>query len=262
MKNNIGMVAGIVLLVGVAIGFYVMQESPEKQPVKSAKAPAAPAAPVQAPKPQTVQEIAPVLPQLQDSDQAMREALTGLLDEETFNKYFRHGAIVRHIVATVDNLPRKTATIRLLPIKPIGGKLLARGDEENLVISPKNAARYTPYVRLAEMVDAKKLVAVYSRFSPLFQRAYQELGYPTGSFNDRLVTVIDHLLDAPEPKGPVKLVQPNVMFLYADPALEAQSAGRKMLMRMGLENEAKIKGKLKDIRRELAEQFAKQLSGK
>jgi len=52
------------------------------------------------------------------------------------------------------------------------------------------------------------------------------------------------------------------MFLYADPALEAQSAGRKILMRMGRENEVKIKAKLREIRSELAVQFAKQLSAK
>lgn len=265
MKNIIGLLAVISLLAAVVIGFYFTQGKtpPEiklEQPVKASPAPVARVEPA---KPQPVQEIvAPPLPELKDSDPVVREAVSGLLGGDTFKKYFRLEEIVRHIVVTIDNLPRKTAAARLFPTQPVKGKFLTGGSEENLAISSKNAARYAPYVSITESVDARQLVVIYARFSPLFQRAYQKLGYPNGSFNDRLITVIDHLLGAPELKGPMKLVQPNVMFLYADPALEAQSAGRKILMRMGRENEVKVKAKLREIRRELADQFAKQLSAK
>jgi len=47
-------------------------------------------------------------------------------------------------------------------------------------------------------------------------------------------------------------VQPNVTFQYADPKLESLSAGQKTLMRMGAENEAAIKEKLRALRAELA----------
>ncbi|HQU43635.1 MAG TPA: DUF3014 domain-containing protein, partial [Pirellulales bacterium] len=40
-------------------------------------------------------------------------------------------------------------------------------------------------------------------------------------FNDRLVSVIDHLLAAPEPAGPVALVQPKIIYKFADPQLES-----------------------------------------
>jgi hypothetical protein len=42
-----------------------------------------------------------------------------------------------------------------------------------------------------------------------------------------------------------------VLYQYADPDLEARSAGPKMMMRMGSENAAKVKAKLQEIRREL-----------
>ena len=107
---------------------------------------------------------------------------------------------------------------------------------------------YTPYVRIAQAIDAKKLVAVYSRFYALFQEAYRQLGYPTGYFNDRLITCIDDLLAAPELDGPIKLAQPKVLYEYADPDLEALSAGQKIMIRMGLDNERKIKAKLREVR--------------
>jgi hypothetical protein len=78
------------------------------------------------------------------------------------------------------------------------------------------------------------------------------LGYPNGYFNDRLVEVIDNLLATPESKGPIELVRPNVMYVYADPALEARSAGQKLLIRMGPENAKAIKAKLSELRAVIA----------
>lgn len=265
MKKNIAILAAVVLVIAVVIGFYLMQEeTPEVKPEPPVKvSPPATVVPVEPVKPQPAPVIsAPPLPLLKDSDPIMRETLSDLLGGGTLKKFFRSEDIVRHIVVTIDNLPRKTAAARMFPTKPVSGKFLTRGEEERLAIAPKNAARYTPYVRMAELVDTKRLVAIYLRLAPLFQRAYQDLGYPNGSFNDRLITVIDHLLGAPEINGATQLAQPNVMFEYANPSWEAQSAGRKIMMRMGRENEIKIKNKLRDFRNELASLLGQQVSAK
>jgi hypothetical protein len=85
----------------------------------------------------------------------------------------------------------------------------------------------------------------------LFQQAYAELGYPSRYFNDRVFEVIDHLLATPDVRGPIALVQPKVMYEYADPVLQDLSAGQKMLVRMGPENEAKVKAKLRELKKAL-----------
>ena len=41
------------------------------------------------------------------------------------------------------------------------------------------------------------------------------------------------------------------MYQFADPELEARSAGQKIMIRMGSENAARIKAKLQEVRREL-----------
>jgi hypothetical protein len=101
-------------------------------------------------------------------------------------------------------------------------------------------------------LDTTQVVAVYKRLYPLFQQAYQELGYPKAYFNDRLVEVIDHLLVTPQITGPVYLTQPKALYLYADPDLEALSAGRKILLRCGPENAAQIKTLLHEYRKLIA----------
>jgi hypothetical protein len=103
-------------------------------------------------------------------------------------------------------------------------------------------------MKLVQGVDIDQLGSLYIRYYPLFQQAYEDLGYPGQYFNDRLVEVIDHLLQTPDLQQPIQLKQGKVFYEYADPALEARSAGQKLLMRMGPQNEAAIKAKLKELR--------------
>ena len=70
----------------------------------------------------------------------------------------------------------------------------------------------------------------------------------------RLVVVIDHLLETPDLHEPVALTQQKVMYEFADPALEKRSAGQKLLLRSGPENERAIKSKLREIRAALTGQ--------
>jgi hypothetical protein len=191
------------------------------------------------------------LPALMVSDTTMQNVLADLFGPASLGKVFYEDAIIHRFVTTVDNLPRKTASSRNLPVKPIAGPLATSSKDDNMSISAENASRYTPYVRMAESIDAKSLVSAYVHFYPLIQQDYRDLGYPKGYFNDRLIEAIDDLLAAPELKGPLQVVQPKVLYQYADPELEARSAGQKIMMRMGNENAAKVKAKLQEIRREL-----------
>jgi hypothetical protein len=60
------------------------------------------------------------------------------------------------------------------------------------------------------------------------------------------------LLETPELQGPVVLVRPNVLYLYADPELESRSSGQKLLMRMGPRHTASIKQSLRALRAAVA----------
>jgi hypothetical protein len=266
MNKAIPWAIGIAVLAsaGAAYYFWQQKQAAESRPAPVAAAPAAPIPPAEpathypVPQPPEPQAIAKPLPELNDSDQLAHDAIADLIAAEPLKKFLVMQEIVRHIVVTVDNLPRKTLALRLSPVKPVGGEFRTIGKEDKLAIAADNAARYTPYVRAAEEMNAKKLVAAYGRLYPLFQKAYEDLGYPKGYFNDRLIVVIDHLLAAPELQGPLALVTPHVQAQFADPELEARSAGQKTLIRMGSENAAVIKAKLREIRRELTGPHAKQ----
>ncbi len=252
-------VAAIVTALVLAVGgatwyFWPAPESPAPVVAPAAVEPpvAAPARSAHYPVPASPDASKP-LPALDASDAALTQALSNLFGAQAFARFFRPEALVRRIVATVDNLPRASYAQRLSPVLPVGGLLVTQGKDERLALAPGNYARYTPWVRFVESLDPAALVAIYVRFYPLFQQAYVELGYPDGYFNNRLVQVIDHLLDAPTAREPVRLVVRRVLPEFADPALESESAGRKILLRIGPENAAIVKAKLRALRKELIE---------
>jgi hypothetical protein len=241
----------IVLVVIAAAGIWYWNSShpptlptllpPPAQPAPpQAAAPAGPLHPIEAPAEQP-------LPALDQSDGVVGAALAGL-DRDAVARFLNLEGFIRRVVATIDNLPRESYAARLNPVKPTAGLPVTRGEGSSLVLAPENAARYTPFVKAMQAVDTRRIVEVYRHFYPLFQQAYVELGYPNGYFNDRLVEVIDHLLDAPEVAGPIRLKVPHVLYEYADPDLQSLSSGRKVLVRMGVDNERRVKAKLREIR--------------
>jgi hypothetical protein len=192
------------------------------------------------------------LPALDTSDSTMKNALLELTGNNDLVDALLLSGFIRRVVATIDNLPGPKVASRILPVKRVAGSFAVSGEEGRYTIAPDNAARYGHYVKLVESIDGGKLAAFYFHYYPLFQQAYRELGYPKGHFNDRLVEVIDHLLEAPDLQTPVMLVRPKVFYLYADPELEARSAGQKILMRLGPAHGARIKAKLREIRSAIA----------
>jgi hypothetical protein len=188
------------------------------------------------------------LPKLSESDADMREALGSVFGRRPIEEMLVPDMVVRHIVVTVDNLPRNKIAEAMRPVKPIGGLTATNTSGDVITLSEENAARYAPFISLVQSTDMKQLGAMYIRYYPLFQEAYEDLGYPGQYFNDRLVQVIDHLLQTPEVRGPIQLKQGRVFYEYADPSLEARSAGQKLLLRMGSQNEAVVKQKLRELR--------------
>jgi hypothetical protein len=250
MERRLYVLAGIAAVVAAGAGYYYWQQAQAPTPPPKAMAP--PAAVPSVEHPITPAAGAP-LPPLADSDGVLGAALAALAHATSLPDLFYPDRIARRIVATIDNLPREQVAAEVRLLRPPDGPLATRGEDENsLTLAPDNAARYARYMSLLAQIDVAEAAATYRRFYPLLQQAYEELGYPGHYFNDRVVAVIDHLLAAPEASEPVRLVHPSVMYRYADPKLESLSAGQKALVRIGRENAAAVKAKLRAFRAEIA----------
>ena len=255
------------VLVLIAIGAYIwmmpaQQQTPPPPPPVASRPAIAPSEPG-IKHPVQVPPGATELPPIDRADEFVKERLTELLGAKTVKAFVQADNFVRRVVATVDNLSRSLAPPRMWPVRPTPGRFTVEAVGQESVISAKNAARYAPFVALVESVDTERVVALYQRLYPLFQGAYEELGYPGKYFNDRLVAVIDMLLETPEPsgplnvalpeiQGPLKPTRPWVLYRFSDPAFEGLASGQKILLRVGRENGKRLKAKLAAIRKLIA----------
>lgn len=257
--------AGVLAVAGaVAIGLYLARSDTRPDTTRPALTGSTPSAPTPAaPAPQhpiaqalggAVPADDTALPPLDASDAAMAAAL-GAMFGGGMSSLLNPEHVVQRIVATVDSLPRKKLSPDALPVRGAPGTLVTRpASGTGRELDTRNSERYAAYANIARAIDAKKLVAWYVHSYPLFQQAYRELGYPDGYFNDRLVVAIDDLLATPELTAPVALVPAENGYAFADPALESRSAGQKLLLRSGPDNEATIKAKLREIRAALTDE--------
>jgi hypothetical protein len=248
-----------VVILAVAAALYITQRKPgpdKPPPVATAPAPTAKPAPEEpaikypvaaAPAPEP-------LPTLDQSDGPLLGALSTLAGEAPVDRLVVPEGLVRKVVVTIDNLPNTEVAERLRPLRPAPGKFAVTGTEDAPTLDPANYNRYKPVVDVIRSLDDEQLVALYVRYYPLFQEAYENLGHPPEYFNDRLIEVIDHLLATPEVRDPIALTQPNVLYEFADPKLEALSAGQKVLIRMGPTNATVVREKLRVLRAKLVEQ--------
>lgn len=285
-QPSIALFAVLAVLLGVAgyLGWPYLQRAlaPEPVPVAAPPEQAAPELPV-APAEVASEETAeappsgpehPIEPEttaaedqrlvsvhnLDDSDPLMREQLAALFSRKDVLDFFQLDGVVRRIVATVDNLGRPRVPARIWPVNPTPGRFATiKGADGTETIDPDNSRRYAPWVRAIEAVDTEQAFRAYRRLYPLFQQAYEELGYPGRYFNDRLVQVLDLLIATPvhdeplvvtlvEVKGPVPSLRPWVRYEFADPALASLSAGQRMLLRMGPDHQRRLQAKMRDIR--------------
>ena len=193
-----------------------------------------------------VKQAVEPLPKLDESDDAISAAINQLAD---VTELFLFKSFIRHFVVTIDNMTNQKLPQRYVFNQRVPDKFLViEQEEDKALLDNKNFNRYTNFVSLAERVDSRKLAAFYIRFYPLFQEAYEELGYPDRYFNDRFIQVVDHSLAAPEIKEPINLIRPKVFYQFADLELETLSAGQKILVRIGVDNAQRVKSKLRELR--------------
>jgi len=211
--------------------------------------------------PEPVVEAEP-LPPLVDSDALVLESLNDLLGEPAVMQFVLSEDVISRFVASVDALTSRQVPGQIMAVQNLGGEFEASADlqPDSLILNEegdpipqfdldsRNFQRYSSQVELLEAVNAGELFALYQRLSPLFDQAWADLGYPRGSFDERLLVVIDSLLATPVAQAPIRLIKPEAFYLFADPELEALPAGQKVLLRMGSTNAGRVKAKLQEIR--------------
>lgn len=203
------------------------------------------------------------LPMLSESDPLVLENLNEMLGSPAVIRYVVSDNVISRIVATVDTLGTRQIPAVVQVINGPATAFAATPDSQpdriisneegdsipQFIINPATYERYTPYVELFEAVDSAQWVNLYRQYEPLLLEAYRQMGYSEGSFNERLLVIIDELLATPTASDPVHLNKPEAYYFFTDPELEALTAGQKIMLRMGSGNAARVKVKMEEIRK-------------
>jgi len=268
-NSSTTMIVVVVLaLIAAAAAFYFLRDdapaaSPVTTPVaiapqvatSSSAAAVAPIVEYQAPQP--VVDVEP-LPGLNESDNSVLAALQQLRGEGLLQLLVPQ-EVLRKFVLAVNNVAEGKVIHEYRPVVSPPPPFIVEkfsvmvegvaADQER--VAPTNFQRYEPYVTTLALIDSDAAVAVYERFYPLLEEAFNELGLKKPNFHSVLIAAIDNILAAPDAQGDLLLVHPKVFYQYADPALEALPQTHKLMLRMGAENARSVKASLRQLRARL-----------
>lgn len=101
-----------------------------------------------------IEPVAP--PDVDGSDPLIAQALQAVLASPGLQDVLITDGFVRRLVV-VDNLPREQVLAKRSPLRPAPGPFEVDEKAGGRVIAARNAARYEPYVKMAEGVDIRRL---------------------------------------------------------------------------------------------------------
>lgn len=183
----------------------------------------------------------PGLPALDQSDALVRSELLALKWKPGLSALFITEEMVRRFVVQVDNIAQGRLIGEQALFKSLNNDFVARPEGDAYRLDKKNYLRYRPYLDLLSSVPPEQVAALYQKFYPLLQAAYQELGYGDAQFDDRLQQAIKVLLQAPEVTDEPLLRLPSVHYAFAQPELEQLGLAQKQMVRLGQDNSLRFK---------------------
>lgn len=194
-------------------------------------------------------EPAEPLPDLNESDERVLGRLAELELGARLLRLITPEEVIRRFVVFTDNVARGSLPQMEYPVRPVEQDMVVEEVDDNLyVMQEASHDRFDSVVETLVNVDVDQAMTVYETFRPLFTEAYAELGYGERDFDAVVLEAIDQVLAMEVPEGPYQLIQPSVMYEFADSSLEDLSPVEKQLIRIGPENTARLKQRLRDYR--------------
>jgi len=155
---------------------------------------------------------------------------------------------VRRLAVVLENAARGDYPRRQLAfLAPAGPFQVLEQEDGSFVMDPAGYDRYDGYVDVLEKMPPERMASLLDRIEPLLGEALGELGVE-GDPDNLLATAIEQALAVPVLEGEVRLEQPNVLYVYADPSLESLTPLQKQMLRTGPDNVRRIQAYLRELR--------------
>ena len=242
---------GIVLLTGIW--------PPEEEPAPTLTAPplAPPPAPVAAeiegttpqPPPPPPAPAEEPLPRLEESDDAVRDALGDIPLGTTGQQYLTPSNIIERSASVIYLMAQGDVPYKLLPVSQAKAPFPISDDGTRVVTDPAGFERYDSLTQWLGSLDLGSLLSSLEWFIPLFREAWSYYGEDPTAFDMAVVMTLDLVIAAPEVDlSEARLIRREAVWIFEDPAIEGLAPIQKLMLRMGPENAEILKAKAAEAR--------------
>ena len=214
-------------------------EEPAAEPLPEPQ-PEPPAEPLPEPDP---------LPKLEESDDAVRDAIADIPLGTAGQQYLLPGNIIERSTSVVYLMAEGEVPYKLLPIARPKAAFPITDDGLQVTADPAGYARYDALAKWLESLDVDALISALDWLLPLFREAWSFYGESESSFDQTVLNTLDLIIYTPEVDvSEARLYLKEAVWLYEDPTIEDLAPMQKQVLRMGPTNASIVKDKAGEVR--------------
>ena len=242
---------GAVLLTGI----WPPEEKPA--PTVTAPPPAPPPAPIVTeieeptpePPPLPPEPVEEPLPRLEESDDAVRDAVGDIPLGTAGQQYLIPGNIIERSASLIYLMAQGDVPYKLLPVSRPKAAFPTSDDGTQVVTDPAGFERYDALTQWLQSLDLESLLSSLEWFIPLFREAWSYYGEDPAAFDMAVVMTLDLVIATPEiDLSEARLVRKEAVWIFEDPTIEGLAPIQKQVLRMGPENAEVVKAKAAEAR--------------
>jgi hypothetical protein len=243
---------GVVLLTGIwppeeeSTALPVMAAPPTPPPAPAITELEEPAVEPPPPPPAPVEEP---LPRLEESDDAVRDAVGDIPLGTAGQQYLIPGNIIERSASVVYLMAQGDVPYKLLPVSRPKAAFPISDDGTQVVTDPVGFERYDALTQWLQSLDLKSLLSSLEWFIPLFREAWSYYGEDPAAFDMAVVMTLDLVIATPEVDlSEARLIRKEAVWIFEDPVIEGLAPIQKQVLRMGPENAEIVKAKATEAR--------------
>ena len=245
---------GVVLLTGI------WPPKGEPTPTATAPPPEPPPSPIMnaieepapepsEPPPPPPEPVEDPLPRLEESDDAVRDAVGDIPLGTAGQQYLMPGNIIERSASLIYLMAQGDVPYKLLPVSRPKAAFPIRDDGTQVVTDPAGFERYDALTQWLQSLDLESLLSSLEWFIPLFREAWSYYGEDPAAFDMAVVITLDLVIATPEiDLSEARLIRKEAVWIFEDPAIEGLAPIQKQVLRMGPENAKILKAKAAEAR--------------
>ena len=240
---------GVVLLTGI------WPPKGEPTPTATAPPPEPPPSPIMTaieepapepsePPPPLPEPVEDPLPRLEESDDAVRDAVGDIPLGTAGQQYLITGNIIERSASLIYLMAQGDVPYKLLPVPRPKAAFPIMDDGTQVVTDPAGFERYDALTQWLQSLDLESLLSSLEWFIPLFREAWSYYGEDPAAFDMAVVMTLDLVIATPEiDLSEARLTRKEAVWIFEDPAIEGLAPIQKQVLRMGPQNANILKAK-------------------